>query len=286
LAAAAANRGDHQRATELAEERLRLAHQAGDPKLIVDAYSRMAMQALEQGQHERAAELLESARRGFEQVGLGDDDVIAALLRDSGRAAGARGALSEALQHYADSLSIFQKLGDVWGIGDCLYGIASALRRLGKFEPGARLMGTVAAIQEQHGLRLGSRLEARQLQAREAARAALGADRFDALMHAGRALAMTDAIAEALNMVRSLSAAFASQERTGTHADTRLTPREVEVATLIARGRSNQRIAQDLVIAPSTAERHVANILRKLDLTSRTQVAAWFIERKAPTTLP
>ena len=58
-----------------------------------------------------------------------------------------------------------------------------------------------------------------------------------------------------------------------------LTHRELELATLIARGRSNREIAQQLVIAISTAERHVANILAKLDLNSRTQIVAWVLER-------
>jgi predicted ATPase/DNA-binding CsgD family transcriptional regulator/ADP-ribose pyrophosphatase YjhB (NUDIX family) len=58
-----------------------------------------------------------------------------------------------------------------------------------------------------------------------------------------------------------------------------LTARELEVATLIARGRSNRQIAEHLVVARSTAERHVANILAKLDLSSRTQIAAWAIEQ-------
>jgi two-component system, NarL family, response regulator LiaR len=52
-----------------------------------------------------------------------------------------------------------------------------------------------------------------------------------------------------------------------------LTPREREVAELIARGRSNKLIAQKLGIAEKTVKTHVGAILRKLDLTDRTQVA-------------
>ena len=44
---------------------------------------------------------------------------------------------------------------------------------------------------------------------------------------------------------------------------------------LIARGLSNRAIAEELVISPATAARHVANILGKLGLNSRAQVAAW-----------
>jgi DNA-binding CsgD family transcriptional regulator len=54
-----------------------------------------------------------------------------------------------------------------------------------------------------------------------------------------------------------------------------LTTREREVVALIARGCSNREIAETLVVAPSTVERHVANVLNKLNLSSRTQVAAW-----------
>jgi non-specific serine/threonine protein kinase len=61
-----------------------------------------------------------------------------------------------------------------------------------------------------------------------------------------------------------------------------LTPRELEVATLIARGRSNREIGKELVIAVSTAERHVANILGKLNLTSRAQVVAWVMRQGTP----
>jgi DNA-binding NarL/FixJ family response regulator len=52
-----------------------------------------------------------------------------------------------------------------------------------------------------------------------------------------------------------------------------LTPREREVALLLARGRSNRQIAQALVISERTAAVHVEHILAKLDLHSRWQVA-------------
>jgi DNA-binding NarL/FixJ family response regulator len=62
---------------------------------------------------------------------------------------------------------------------------------------------------------------------------------------------------------------------------TMLTNREREVASRIARGLSNRQIAEELVIAVSTTERHVANILSKLDMRSRAQVAAW-VTRQNP----
>lgn len=52
-----------------------------------------------------------------------------------------------------------------------------------------------------------------------------------------------------------------------------LTEREVTVLRLIARGLSNQEIADDLVISEATVRTHVSNILSKLHLASRTQAA-------------
>jgi DNA-binding NarL/FixJ family response regulator len=52
-----------------------------------------------------------------------------------------------------------------------------------------------------------------------------------------------------------------------------LTPREREVALLIADGLTNAELAKRLYISPKTAAVHVSNILHKLGVTSRTQVA-------------
>jgi DNA-binding CsgD family transcriptional regulator len=56
-----------------------------------------------------------------------------------------------------------------------------------------------------------------------------------------------------------------------------LTARELEVARLVAEGKSNRAIAGELVVSERTAESHVTNILLKLNLTSRAQIAAWAI---------
>ena len=54
-----------------------------------------------------------------------------------------------------------------------------------------------------------------------------------------------------------------------------LTPRELDVLKLVARGLSNPDIARQLVLSEHTVHRHLANILRKLNLSSRSAAAAW-----------
>ncbi len=60
----------------------------------------------------------------------------------------------------------------------------------------------------------------------------------------------------------------------------RLSEREHEVASLIVHGLTNREIADALVISERTADTHVQNILCKLGLVSRAQVAAWIVEQR------
>lgn len=60
---------------------------------------------------------------------------------------------------------------------------------------------------------------------------------------------------------------------------TELTDRELEVLRLIAKGMTNSQIAETLVISENTVKGHVSNILSKLHLADRTQVAVYAWQR-------
>ena len=59
-----------------------------------------------------------------------------------------------------------------------------------------------------------------------------------------------------------------------------LTPREKQVAALIARGYANRAIAEQYVLSERTVETHVRNLLTKLGLTNRTQIAGWAVRNE------
>jgi len=63
----------------------------------------------------------------------------------------------------------------------------------------------------------------------------------------------------------------------GTRSAAALTPRELDVVTLVGEGRANKEIARQLGIGERTARTHVSNVLHKLGLTSRTQLALWAV---------
>lgn len=74
--------------------------------------------------------------------------------------------------------------------------------------------------------------------------------------------------------------ALVKELRIPTAADLdRLTPREREVAVLVAEGLTNREIGERLYISVQTAETHVKRVLTKLGLHSRTQVASWATAR-------
>ena len=108
-----------------------------------------------------------------------------------------------------------------------------------------------------------------------AARCLIGLGRLDeALPHAEAAAQLFSRwrgwrVAELVSVQRRLGI--------GSEPDgpTELTPREREVAALLAEGLSNAGLAERLYISPRTAAVHVSNILSKLGMASRTEVAAW-----------
>ena len=59
----------------------------------------------------------------------------------------------------------------------------------------------------------------------------------------------------------------------------KLTTRERETMVCVARGESNKEIARTLNVAESTVKIHVQNILKKLSLSSRVQIAVYAVER-------
>ena len=70
---------------------------------------------------------------------------------------------------------------------------------------------------------------------------------------------------------------FAEVERSPYLRRAQLTPREVEVARLVARGLTNKQIGQALFVSERTAENHVQHILIKLGFSNRSQIAAWLV---------
>jgi DNA-binding NarL/FixJ family response regulator len=109
-----------------------------------------------------------------------------------------------------------------------------------------------------------------------AARARLGKASWEAAFAGGRNMGLEEALEYALSEEESTTASSQMPEdRPLAHEQPpALTQREEEVADLVARGLTNCQIAEELFLSERTVHRHVSNVLKKLGIASREQVAA------------
>ncbi len=209
------------------------------------------------------------------QAALGDMGAmpqIAELLADRGHLELDCGNWREAAVHFGESLELAIRVGTRVAILGALEGLGLALATC----------QTLAAVRHT-GLRLlGARLSAAPaspavVAALSRAELSLGAERTTRLVKEGRILGLDDATGVARAALAELSRVpLPASETSAVH----LSRREREVLELLARGATNRQIADALVIAERTAEMHVSNVLAKLDLTGRAQVAAWVADQR------
>ena len=190
-----------------------------------------------------------------------------------GAAAWRRGDLDRAtgLQQQSLRLRRNDRMGSTWCV-EALAWIAASGRR---YERAAVLLGAAAGLWRSMGTTLDGNqpMAGHQRDCERQARQALGEAAFQAAYHRGLDLPAADVLACALQQPPERPSKKPSAPAVSEGVP--LTPRELQVARLVAGGRSNKQVAADLVISQRTAEGHVEHILAKLGFTSRAQVAAW-----------
>jgi DNA-binding CsgD family transcriptional regulator len=176
----------------------------------------------------------------------------------------------------AQAIEVWQELDYRAGLVECVPVLAAVATLREDWRVAVRLFAAWKALGENAG-REEYELDRAGFEEQLAiARRNLEARVFDAEWAAGKELTLAQALKQhtVADDPRRLSSTAAHGEPFAP-----LTQREWEVAQLVARGMSNRQIAADLVVTEATAAKHVENIRAKLELTSRTQVAAWLVGR-------
>jgi non-specific serine/threonine protein kinase len=188
-----------------------------------------------------------------------------------GTAAWRQGDLDRATDLQQQSLRLWKGLNERMGCAWCVEVLAWIAASGRKYERAAVLLGAAAGLLQSISTTLDGyqHLVGHQKDCERQARQALGETAFQAAYHRGLELHAADVLAYALTQPPKKPPAPAVADAA------LLTPRERQVARLIAAGSSNKGIAAGLVISQRTAENHVEHILTKLGFTSRAQVAAW-----------
>ncbi|RFU39488.1 LuxR family transcriptional regulator [Actinomadura logoneensis] len=278
--------------------------------------------ALQEGDPERARELLTEAElllgeacpgeviasivpllTGIAHAALGDldaaRDIAERTMRDTERAGNVWGhAYARALQGIAllllgradeglaagrAGLRTMAELDNRLGLALSLEVVACGLAATGQHRAAAGLFGAARRQHEDSGAVLfGPTYAAIIGVVIDGVRAELGPELYEAAAEAGGRTERDAVLADALAERRSAPSAGPGAAPGAGRPRGPLSPREWEIAELVAQGLTNREIADRLVIAKRTADSHVEHILAKLGASSRAEIAAWYAHNARP----
>lgn len=202
---------------------------------------------------------------------LGDSWAASVTLSYLGLAACNQNQLALAKAYLGESLSVRWAMRSQEEIAHGIANFAVLAASSGQHAHAARLFGAAEAERNVIGLTLQEPEQSTYAQAIEAARAGLSGEMFAVCWSAGRALGVEQAVAEAL--ATPIDSPGRVDLLVKSPGPTTLTPRELEVLSLLVLGRTDREIATALFISHRTAHGHVANIFAKLGVSTRTAAA-------------
>ena len=261
----------------LLEESLALFEELGDQRRCGVALHHLGNAALDDGDLARARSCYEAGLKLYRAAN--DARNVARVLGDLASLASRQGNPEQARTLWQQSLLGFQDSGPVrWGMSWTLSQLGILDVQQGDIAGGVRLIAAADSIHPDFRRAIDPDDRTAWDAALATARCALGVPAVAAAWQAGRELSGAQAVALALATSSTYRPASAKAAPAGQPHDA-LTRRELEVAALVARGRTSRQIARALVIAESTAALHVEHIRQKLGVHSRAEIAAWAVRR-------
>jgi len=260
--------GEHEAARRYLDETEAITPGLDDFPATIELVLSRAIHAIFEGD-------LETARSAsYEGVRLsreaGDLYQLEAMLGNVGMVGIMSGDFHSANSQFSEALQVARTIDNRLAQS---YGLAAAgwyAAKTGQARAAAQLLGAAEALGTQTGADIMGPLVPVLAQAKESAMGALGSSKFEAEFKAGSRLGRVAAVRLALGESDQTEVAAADGAEGAP-----LGKRELEVARLVADGLSNKQIAARLFISDRTVATHVGNILNKLGVNSRAQVASW-----------
>jgi DNA-binding NarL/FixJ family response regulator len=250
--------------------------------VIIETYAlaHLGQVALHQGDYEKAVARCEESLSLLRELGYPES--IHWPLDLLGIAACRQGEYERAATFFRESLVSNRRFGYRQGTAENLAGLGAVAAGQGQLEPAVKLFGAAEALLSAVGTDLGPADREQYDHCVAAVRAQLDEATFATAWAEGQAMTREQAIdyasGLAVNPPEATRSAYPLSPRRATKQEFGgLTPRERQVAALVAQGKSNREIADELVLSERTVENHVGNILSKLEFGSRAQIAAWAV---------
>ncbi len=307
-ASLAITQSDMDAAAPMLADSLRIGRQVGDLEVIGWSTNYLAVIAWVQGRLEEASAHLEAslelARPTNRDIVIGALNVQAYMALLSGRpdrviAPGEEGlslsreagelwargmllnALSQARWQQSESraaeelaregAAVKHALHDFVGLAVGMESLAMMAAERGAAERAAVLLGSGELMRESVATPIFAAYREQHERSTSSAHTQLGDAAYRLAFERGRSMAIDEAVAFAVGEKQPGKAAPAAKVA----PSSLLTQRELEIAHLIAEGLTSQQIATKLFISERTVTTHVTNMLNKLGLSSRIQLASW-----------
>jgi predicted ATPase/DNA-binding CsgD family transcriptional regulator len=260
---------------QLLDEARTLATATSDPSVVADVDRMAAFRAMQLGHYEATERNMQASILACREDG--DTFILGQNLFWLGVAAVKRGDMIAAEKALTEAITL-KRCFDDRGTATILSIELLAAPALAAEDPirAARLQGAGAGLRRRQRFEIHAIGAALVADAAARIRKAIGDTAYANEFEFGAAMEHEEAVAYALG------------ERTDVRPETDrshvkgivLGTREEEVGQLIAQGLSNKDIAARLFLSVRTVETHVHNLLNKLGVNSRTQIAVWFSEQR------
>lgn len=269
-------RGDTTAARSMAEESVEIAREGGEGFDLAIVLANLGLAAHTQNDYAVARSVLEECIETCREIG--DNWLLSLPFRHLGYMELRDGNYERATALFKDGLSALRDVKEKWFVARAVETLAISAAMQNDCLRAARLFGAGETLREAVGASVQEFYRPDYDRGITVAREDLGKEAWEDARAQGRTMTLEEAIEYALSdeEISPTPAHPTSSEA----EDIPLSPRELEVALLVAGGSTNGQIARELVISARTVENHVSKVLRKLGFHSRTQVACWVMEHQ------
>ncbi len=259
--------GDFAAASRFLDEAEAMTAALHDYPATIELVLARVIHAVFQGDMDRASAMSSEGVRLSREAG--DLFQLETMLRLLGMVAMMAGDLDASKLRSVEALRIAQQIDHRIAQYYSLAALGWHAASSGQARLGAQLLGAAETVATGAGAIIYGPSVPLLAAAKESAVAALGASKFEAEFKTGKRLSREAALRLALGESDHVEVATERIEAGP------LAKREVEVARLVAEGLSNKQIGARLFISDPTVATHIRNIMNKLGVNSRAQIASW-----------